>query len=185
VPVWVVPMLTALGVAASVSYGFWMAEEQKKNGLTLSEAAPVSDHRHFPDSPGAGPAFVRRQSGRGSHFTDRFNFLADAAELASPVVVNILVDVRGPWGVTGLATGSGFIVDGAHGLVATNAHVVAPAAESNGRMVVTLTDGRKFGAKVKAIDRQLDIALVQLDLPAGSSAQASLAVARFWRTPQC
>lgn len=76
------------------------------------------------------------------------NFIAEAAELAMPSVCNILVDVRGPFGASGLAAGSGFVIDSS-GLIATNAHVVAPAAQVGGRLLVTLWDGRKFPAKVK------------------------------------
>lgn len=95
--------------------------------------------------------------------SSRFNFIADAAEVAAPAVVNILVDVRGPMGMGGLATGSGFIVSATKGLVATNAHVVAHAAAAHGRVVVTLHDGRRLSGKVHSLDRQLDIALVEID----------------------
>ena len=57
--------------------------------------------------------------------------------------------------------GSGFIID-EEGLIATNAHVVAPAVDANNKngggggggarpaagLVVTLNDGRKFNATV-------------------------------------
>jgi len=95
--------------------------------------------------------------------SSRFNFIADAAEVAAPAVVNILVDVHGPLGMSGLATGSGFIVDSSKGLVATNAHVVAHAAATKGRVFVTLHDNRRLSGKVHSLDRQLDIALVEID----------------------
>jgi HtrA serine peptidase 2 len=66
-------------------------------------------------------------------------------------------------GMGGLATGSGFIVSATKGLVATNAHVVAHAAAAHGRVVVTLHDGRRLSGKVHSLDRQLDIALVEID----------------------
>jgi HtrA serine peptidase 2 len=50
-------------------------------------------------------------------------------------------------------------------LVATNAHVVANALHRGSSLTVTLNDGRKFTGKVHSLDRQLDIALIQLDLP--------------------
>ena len=94
-----------------------------------------------------------------------FNFIADAAAEAAPAVVNLLVEVRGAFGEKGIATGSGFIFD-ASGLVATNAHVVAPAISGGGggSLMVTLSDGRKLRGKVHSMDRRLDVALVQLDL---------------------
>jgi len=99
-----------------------------------------------------------------------YNFIADAADVASPTIVNILVDVKGPWGSQGIATGSGFIIDGEAGLIATNAHVVAAAAQSGSRLLVTLNDGRKFVGRVHSLDRQLDVALVQLEKHKGWSA---------------
>lgn len=95
--------------------------------------------------------------------SSRVNFIADAAEVAAPAVVNILVDVHGPLGMSGLATGSGFIVNSSKGLVATNAHVVAHAAATKGRVFVTLHDNRRLSGKVHSLDRQLDIALVEID----------------------
>lgn len=63
-----------------------------------------------------------------------------------------------------MATGSGFIID-SNGLVATNAHVVAGTAQTGGRLLVTLSDGRKFPGKVHSYDSTLDIALVKLEVP--------------------
>ena len=69
-----------------------------------------------------------------------------------------------------MGTGSGFIID-ENGLIATNAHVVAPAVDANQRgiagisaadLLVTLNDGRKFKATVHSLDRKSDVALVQL-----------------------
>jgi S1-C subfamily serine protease len=106
--------------------------------------------------------FISGENGATS-CSSEFNFIADAAEIAAHSVVNILVDVRGPWGAQGLATGSGFIIDGEEGLIATNAHVVASAAQSGNRLLVTLKDGRKLIGRVHSLDRQLDLALVQLE----------------------
>ena len=76
-----------------------------------------------------------------------------------------------------MGTGSGFIID-ENGLIATNAHVVAPAVDANQRgiagisaadLLVTLNDGRKFNATVHSLDRASDVALVQvMKLPAGT-----------------
>ena len=129
---------------------------------------------------------------------ESFNFIADAAEIAAPAVVNITVKVggmgRGGLGGGGggfggfggggemMGTGSGFIID-EEGLIATNAHVVAPAVDANNKnggggggggapaagLVVTLNDGRKFNATVHSLDRASDVALVQvMKLPAGT-----------------
>ncbi len=60
--------------------------------------------------------------------------------------------------------GSGFIVD-QDGHVVTNAHVVAGAQD----LTVTLSDGTDVPATVVGKDDLLDVALLQLDLPAGTS----------------
>jgi S1-C subfamily serine protease len=61
-----------------------------------------------------------------------------------------------------LGTGSGFIVDEA-GHVITNAHVVSGAAD----LLVTLADGTELPATLVGSDDLLDVAIIQLDLPAG------------------
>jgi S1-C subfamily serine protease len=61
--------------------------------------------------------------------------------------------------------GSGVIVDGAGGLVLTNAHVIAGGDE----VVVRLLDGREFPAAIRGADPDFDIAVLQIvgarDLP--------------------
>ncbi|MEZ6124109.1 MAG: Do family serine endopeptidase [Planctomycetaceae bacterium] len=54
--------------------------------------------------------------------------------------------------------GSGFII-GADGVILTNAHVVADAAE----VVVTLSDGREFRAQDIRKDPQADVAVLKID----------------------
>ena len=90
------------------------------------------------------------------------NFVADAAERALPAVVNITAGIGGGsfFAASGLSAGSGFIIR-PDGLVVTNAHVVEGA--SNGAIVCTLNDGRKFTGRVKSLDRGSDIALVQIE----------------------
>ena len=102
-----------------------------------------------------------------------FNFIADASEVAAPAVVNIVAEMRTAF-LSGMASGSGFIID-ASGLVATNAHVVSHAT-SGSKLVVTLNDGRKYTGRVYALDAQLDVAVVKLDLPPG---EPPLPVARI------
>ena len=63
-----------------------------------------------------------------------------------------------------VGTGSGFIVDEL-GHVITNAHVVAGAEE----LTVALSDGTEVPAKVVGSDALLDVAILELDLPAGST----------------
>ena len=91
----------------------------------------------------------------------RRNFVADAAAKALPAVVNLTSDVQKGW-VRGMSAGSGFIVR-ADGLVVTNAHVVQHAR--GGKVVVTLSDGRKLRGRVLALDAASDLAVVQCDVP--------------------
>jgi HtrA serine peptidase 2 len=62
--------------------------------------------------------------------------------------------------MSGASSGSGFIIN-KEGYIVTNAHVVAPA--SDGRVVVTMTNGRKKAAHVHSMDLLSDIAVVKLD----------------------
>ena len=61
-------------------------------------------------------------------------------------------------------TGSGFIVD-EQGRVVTNAHVVDGAEE----LTVVLSDGTEVSAEVVGSDAILDVAIIELDLPEGST----------------
>jgi S1-C subfamily serine protease len=67
-------------------------------------------------------------------------------------------------------SGSGFIVDDA-GHVVTNAHVVDGATD----LTAVLADGTEVPAKVAGSDPLLDVAVLQLDLPAGTSVPGTVA----------
>ena len=90
------------------------------------------------------------------------NFVADAAGRAVPAVASITAGIGGGsfFAASGLCAGSGSILRPA-GLAVTNAHVVEGA--SNGAIVCTLNDGRKFTGRVKSLDRGSDVALVQIE----------------------
>jgi serine protease Do len=64
------------------------------------------------------------------------------------------------------ATGSGVIVDAAKGHVLTNNHVV----EQVSTVQITTKDGRQFAARVIGRDPATDIALLQINTPAGLKA---------------
>lgn len=105
--------------------------------------------------------------------------LAPMIEKASPAVVNIRAQVK----VSDLETylrlqkerqlpgnknmpiprkmvsqGSGVIIDASKGYIITNAHVIDDAQN----VMVTMSDGRHFNAKILGLDKPSDIALLQI-----------------------
>ncbi|QWW20581.1 trypsin-like peptidase domain-containing protein [Schaalia sp. 19OD2882] len=90
------------------------------------------------------------------------------AKAVSPAVVTISVESSASAGL-----GSGVIYD-AKGLVVTNDHVIANATGADGKISVTLADGRIFAAEVVGTDPSTDLALLQLQDP-----PADLTVATF------
>lgn len=94
---------------------------------------------------------------------------AQIASQVTPAVVNIdvqeVVDAQeDPYGgfdggqQVRQGTGSGVIVDGS-GIILTNNHVVGNASQ----IAVTLTDRRRFTARVLGTDRESDLAVVKID----------------------
>lgn len=105
-----------------------------------------------------------------SRRSKRYNFLAEAVEVAAPAVVFIEKSESVPtiFGVTtAVSSGSGFIVD-EHGYVLTNAHVVG---KSN-RVKVKLVSGRVVTGEVTDTDHVADLALIKLDIPVGEKLPA-------------
>ncbi|MCB2113332.1 MAG: Do family serine endopeptidase [Parvularculaceae bacterium] len=113
----------------------------------------------------ASPAFA---AARGA--PDSF---ADLAEQLSPAVVNISSARKVPGDKAGASSqlqrkfspqavslGSGFIVD-PRGIVVTNNHVIDNAEQ----VTVTMHDGREFSASIRAVDRETDIAVLELETP--------------------
>ncbi|KAL3160787.1 hypothetical protein ABBQ38_009198 [Trebouxia sp. C0009 RCD-2024] len=117
------------------------------------------------------------------------NFIADAAAMAAPAVVNITV-ARGGLPIPQGHSGTGFIYN-ASGLILTNAHVVADALSTSDQahasssnatscsnserqdstsishsshttVTVALQDGRIFQGSVLMFDRVSDLAVVQI-----------------------
>ena len=89
------------------------------------------------------------------------NFIADAAEKATPALVNITVNNS-----FSKSSGSGFIIDGS-GVILTNTHVVQGALEGGrfrggGTVIVTLSDGTPLQGVVQSADPVSDIAIVKV-----------------------
>jgi Do/DeqQ family serine protease len=116
---------------------------------------------------------------------DRRTPVVRAVQATSPSVVNITVtrrsqgDIRSPFGDPFLdrffgsmygqqpresqSLGSGVIIDGAKGLVLTNAHVIS----GGGEIAVRLLDGRDFAADLVGSDPDFDLAVLKLRNGAG------------------
>lgn len=105
------------------------------------------------------------------------NSLAPMLEKVLPAIVNIRAQVKivdlnilnrlgkqrnqlpnAPIPDKALSTGSGVIVDANKGLILTNAHVI----ENAQTVMVTLSDGRHYTAKIIGADKPTDIALLQI-----------------------
>lgn len=137
-------------------------------GLSLSVLAIFKLWKRFNDHGSFFIAHCASNDWEGR--SKRFNFLAEAVEIASPSVVYIerTQRVRTLFGdAIGTSSGSGFIVhDGRH--VLTNAHVV-----TNSRQVqIKLSNDRVVKGQVTDIDPVSDLALIELDLPANEKLSA-------------
>ena len=92
--------------------------------------------------------------------------VSEAKASVAPAVVFIRViynDTESGRNRKGVASGSGVIVS-KDGEVLTNHHVVDKTSEIR----CQLADGRSFSAKVLGKDKDLDIALLKLDMPEGT-----------------
>ncbi len=86
---------------------------------------------------------------------------ADLVERVMPAVVNVSTSQTVlPGGSDGQAVslGSGFIIDES-GIVVTNNHVIAEADE----ILVILADGTEYPARLRAADRETDLAVLQIE----------------------
>ena len=118
----------------------------------------------------AGMVFSGISGAAAASKCDAPSSYADLAERLSPAVVNISTSQGGAnsrGGTTPLAQkfnrpavslGSGFIIDGA-GVVVTNNHVI----DNADAITVTLNDGREFSAEVKGVDRETDLAILDMN----------------------
>lgn len=100
----------------------------------------------------------------------RYNFLAEAVEIAAPSVVFIerQQQVTTIFGETmAVSSGSGFVVDDGT-YVLTNAHVVGNAKT----VLVELKSGRKLKGQVTDMDQVADLALIKINLPSNEKLPA-------------
>lgn len=76
----------------------------------------------------------------------------------NPAVVNITVYQQTPQGIVPVGTGSGFVFDD-KGRIVTNAHVVQDAEQLD----VTFSDGQIQSAETIGVDRNSDLAVIQVE----------------------
>ena len=161
-PYWIKGLSLGLGVLLA-AYALLRKEERKtKDAEMISSLYHMTKYNIF-DTAQCG-------SGDQDLPSKRYNFLAEAVEIASPSVVYIersqrVATIFGE--MVGVSSGSGFIVhDGRY--VLTNAHVVA-----NSRSVeVKIATGRVVHGEVTDVDQVADLALIKLDLPLNESLPA-------------
>ena len=124
-------------------------------GGTVALSAPDSDD----NATASASASTSTSPGR----LRSLNFIADAAEVALPAVVNIQCSGVGPYGQRAESSGSGFIIS-RDGMVVTNNHVVASARA----VKLTLSDGRQYRGTVHSKDSMTDLAIVKITAPKGT-----------------
>jgi S1-C subfamily serine protease len=95
---------------------------------------------------------------KGKSNRDRFNFIADIAEMSFPSIVQVEVLAMGPFHSVLVSGGSGFIISD-DGIILTNAHVL----RDRNNVTIKLNDGRKFNGKVIKVDQLRDIAAVKIN----------------------
>lgn len=131
----------------------------------------LSVHRHRLDSSIARALFTSSQAAEraddplsATKLSKRFNFIAEAAEIAGPSVVFVEVYGRHPWAgmhsqqLVQVASGSGFIVS-EDGTILTNAHVVANTKQ----VKVKLSNGNSYTAVVQEVDQVADLAVLKIE----------------------
>ena len=145
-------------------------------GRGPGEAAYAADRPAAPslaqEAPGQAPAPLRNAAAQIDD--SRRTAIVQASARVSPAVVTIntartqRVRPSSMWEsfflppnaarrVSGL--GSGFVIDGAEGLILTNNHVVEGAE----RLLATFPDGRAFEATVVGADAVTDVAVIRVD----------------------
>lgn len=95
---------------------------------------------------------------KGKSRRDRYNFIADVAEMSFPSIVQVEVLAMGPFHSVLVSGGSGFIIS-EDGIILTNAHVI----RDRNNVTIKLNDGRKFNGKVIKVDQLRDIAAVKIN----------------------
>ena len=139
--------LAAIGVSAAIGGSAWYLSFRQTG-------SPIRLHTSVQAAELAGDPVVTTKR------SSRFNFIAEAADIAVPAVVYVEVYARHPWSpvqFVQVASGSGFIVS-EDGTILTNAHVVANARQ----VKIKLSNGNSYTATVCEVDQVADLAVLKI-----------------------
>jgi putative serine protease PepD len=140
VPGWLWPAVAALALVLGLvggAVGSWLFDRADDDPAATSAPPQLPSRGEQAGGKGASP-------------------IVAVADHVLPSVVSIAV--RGP---ADSVTGSGFVYD-RQGRIVTNNHVIEPAAEQ-GRIVVTLSDGRDVSATLVGRSPSYDLAVIEID----------------------
>ncbi len=138
-------LVLAGAVVGGVAGGAGVYLASSSNDSSTSSVRTSGEQRNALDEPGAEAAAIPEGS------------VAEVAEKVLPSVVSIQVTTP-----TAGYSGSGSILS-SDGLVLTNNHVVAAAADPNAQMQVLLSDGTRHAATLVAGDAATDIAVIRIE----------------------
>lgn len=143
-PSWLALFLAMLLTSALTMGGSW----------ALFNGKPHATPHTSTNTQSEGPSTVQPVSTTG----DSPDWAA-VARAVSPATVTISVSSNSSSGV-----GSGVIYD-AQGDIVTNYHVISAALDGQGRITVTLADGRMYEGEILGHDQTTDLAVVRLKNP--------------------
>ena len=143
-PSWLALFLAMLMTSALTLGGSWALFNGKPHATPHASTSTQSE----------GPSTVQPVSTTG----DSPDWAA-VARAVSPATVTISVSSNSSSGV-----GSGVIYD-AQGDIVTNYHVISAALDGQGRITVTLADGRMYEGEILGHDQTTDLAVVRLKNP--------------------
>jgi len=148
-------IVSLLSAWAAVFLYRYSEQKPRTSHWGLSQSGE-SRYTHLVEKLFSARSNARLMSSAPTNFTD-------AAEIATPAVVNVRADVevgRGLWGRSLItkSSGSGVILS-PDGYIATNHHVI----ENSRDIKITLADKRIFSATLVGSDPSTDIALLKID----------------------
>lgn len=141
--------MSALGALLIAGAFFWIGGDE-----AAIEPAAVTSATTAESPADTGATAATETALVATGLTDVSDIAAQTVD--SIVVVEVVIDARGPFDATG--SGSGVIIS-EEGMIVTNAHVVDDASS----ITVELTDGSAHEASVLTVDSTNDIAVLDID----------------------